>query len=214
MTGELTPGQRLLLDRLSASELAETFYFTGGSALAAYYLHHRRSMDLDFFARHPFDPKRVVRVLNDVADGDLIPRRVQDRYEFTIEVQGERLRVEFVHYDYDSIADSGEHFGRIRVDSLRDILANKLSAIIERTEGKDFADLYFLLRRPELSLEQGILDCQAKFGWPGLRILLQRAFLKAERLEAWPRTQPPTTPEEARTFFREQARTLIDLDDS
>ncbi len=213
MTGELTPGQRLLLDRLSASELAEVFYFTGGSALAAYYLHHRRSMDLDFFARRHFDPKRVVRVLSDIADGDLIPRRVQDRYEFTIEVQGERLRVEFVHYDYDTIAKSDARFGRIRVDSLRDILANKLSAIIERTEGKDFADLYFLLRRPELSLEQGILDCQAKFGWPGLRILLQRAFLKAEGLEAWPRTQPPTTPEGARAFFREQARALIDLDE-
>jgi predicted nucleotidyltransferase component of viral defense system len=30
--------------------LRERFYFTGGTALSEYYLHHRRSIDLDFFS--------------------------------------------------------------------------------------------------------------------------------------------------------------------
>jgi hypothetical protein len=80
-----------------------------------------------------------------------------------------------------------------RVDSLRDLLANKLSAIIERTEGKDFADLHFLLRQPGLDLETGMTDAQTKFGWPAIRYLLQTAFLRIDRLEAWPETTPPVS---------------------
>jgi predicted nucleotidyltransferase component of viral defense system len=213
VTGELTPGQRAVLDRLSESELADQFYFTGGSALSAYYLHHRRSLDLDLFSRQPFDPKRVVRFLGSIAEGPLVPRRVQDRYEFTVPLAGERLRVEFVHYDFEPVADSGTRYGRLRVDSLRDLFANKLSAVIERTEGKDFADLYFLLQRPDADLESGLADCEAKFGWPGLRHLVQLAFLRVERLEAWPATTPEVTLAEARAFFRERARSLIELDE-
>ena len=213
MTGELTAGQLTLLDRLSESDLAGEFYFTGGSALAAFYLHHRRSLDLDLFATKPFDAKRVVRLLAAVADGPLVTRRAGDRFEFTVPIGGERLRVEFVHYDFTPLAESGIAHGRIRVDSLRDMLANKLSAIIERSEPKDFADLFFLLQRPELSLAQGIEDCEKKFGWPGLRYLLQSAFLRVELLPPWPDTEPPVAHETAAEFFRARARELIVLDD-
>lgn len=211
MTGELTAGQLTLLDRLSESDLSDTFYFTGGSALSAYYLHHRRSADLDLFARDSFDPKRVARFLSGIAGDEVVPRRTHDRYEFTVPIAGERLRVEFVHYDFDRVDDSGIKHGRLAVDSLRDMLANKLSAILERTEGKDFADLYYLLRRSDVTLDQGIEDCRRKFGWPGLRTLLQRAFLRIERVAAWPETDPPVPLDEARAFFREQARALIAL---
>jgi predicted nucleotidyltransferase component of viral defense system len=210
--GELTPGQRLLLDRLGDSELADDFYFTGGTALAAHYLHHRTSLDLDFFSRRSFDPKRIVRLLTEVAEDPLVPRRVQDRYEFTVPVAGERLRVEFVHYDFDRLSVTGLRHGRLQVDSLRDLFANKLSAIVERTEGKDFADLFFLLERPDIDLDAGIADAEAKFGWPALRYLLQAAFLRVERLAAWPETAPPVTLAEARAFFRDRARQLITLE--
>lgn len=214
MTDDLTPAQREVLDRLSDSPLAEQFYFTGGSALSAYYLHHRRSLDLDLFSRRPFDPKQVIRFLSSVTDEPLVPRRTQDRYEFTVPLRGERLRVEFVHYDFDPIADSGMRHGHLRVDSLRDMLANKLSAIVERTEGKDFADVYFLLQRDLPTLATGIADCHAKFGWPGLPHLLQLAFLRAERIAAWPETDPLLDPATVGAFFRDLSRQLIALDDT
>lgn len=214
MSGDLTPAQQLILDQLSASDLSRDFYFSGGAALGAYYLNHRTSLDLDFFSRHRFDPKRVVRFLNDIAEGPMIPRRVQDRYEFTVPLRGERLRVEFVHYDFDRVSESGVAHGNLRVDSLRDIIANKLSAMIERVEAKDYADLYFLLQRPDVDLDQGIADCKRKFGWPGLRLLLQAAFLRVDKLRAWPETTPPTTLDQARTFFRDLARSLINLHDA
>jgi predicted nucleotidyltransferase component of viral defense system len=209
----LTPGQRAFLDSFSETDLAQAFYLTGGTALSAFYLHHRVSLDLDLFARHPFDPKHVVRFLGSVAEAPIIPRREHDRYEFTVPLQGERLRVEFVHYDFDAVASSGVAYRRVRVDSLRDILANKLSSVIERTEAKDYADLLFLLRRPDLGLAPGMEDCRRKFGWPGLEYLLQTAFLRVDELAAWPATQPATTIDEARGFFRDLTRSLIRLED-
>lgn len=209
----LTDGQRELLDRLNDSELADTFYLAGGTALSTFYLHHRDSLDLDLFARHPFDVKKVIRFLNEAAHDTIVPRRVRDRYEFTVPMRGERIRVEFVHYDYDPLADSGITYKRIRVDSLRDIVANKLSAVVERTEPKDFVDLWFLLRRDDLSIEAGMEDCRTKFGWPGLQYLLQEAFLRPERMTAWPETEPPLDVDELRGFFREASRSLIRLDD-
>ena len=39
--------------------LLATFYLTGGTALAEYYLHHRKSEDLDFFCNTDFDVKHI-----------------------------------------------------------------------------------------------------------------------------------------------------------
>lgn len=53
--GDLTPGQKRILDALGGSDLRDDFYLTGGAALASQYLHHRKSLDLELFSRHPFD---------------------------------------------------------------------------------------------------------------------------------------------------------------
>ncbi len=212
--GGLTAGQTAILDRLGESELADVFYLTGGTALAAFYLHHRDSLDLDLFSRRPFDPKKAIRFVTALADGPIIPHSAGDRYQFTVPLLGERLRVEFVHYDFDLVARSGLAHGRVAVDSLRDIAANKASAIIERVEPKDFADLFFILQRPDLDVGLVVDDCRRKFGWPGLEYLLQSALLRVERLAAWPDTDPPSSLDQARNFFRQTARALIRLGDA
>jgi predicted nucleotidyltransferase component of viral defense system len=45
----LTPLQRDFLSAFFARSIAEPFFLTGGTALAAFYLHHRYSEDLDLF---------------------------------------------------------------------------------------------------------------------------------------------------------------------
>jgi predicted nucleotidyltransferase component of viral defense system len=44
----LTPFQEDLLRAIAGTEIGEAFFLTGGTALAAFHLHHRRSEDLDF----------------------------------------------------------------------------------------------------------------------------------------------------------------------
>jgi len=46
----LTPFQQQLLRAIGQTQIAENFYLTGGTALAAYFLQHRLSEDLDFFS--------------------------------------------------------------------------------------------------------------------------------------------------------------------
>lgn len=214
MRGELTLAQKRLLDRLVESDLVERFYLSGGTALASFHLHHRDSDDLDLFTRDPLDTRAVVRLVNSVADEPPAPRRVYDRLGFIASVSGQPLRVEFVHYDFDPLEPPQPRHGPLRVDGLRDILANKLSAMVERVEPKDYADVFFILRQPGFSLERGMEDCRRKFGWPGLASLLQTAFLRSEQFKGWVETDPPVSLEEARRFFRELARSLIQLDES
>ena len=45
----LTEGQKAFLSHFGKSPLCKIFYLTGGTALAAFYLQHRFSDDLDFF---------------------------------------------------------------------------------------------------------------------------------------------------------------------
>ena len=206
--GELTRAQRVFLDPFLRSELADFFYLSGGTALSAFHLHHRRSDDLDFFSRQPFDSTRIVRLVTTIAENEPIPHRIHDRLGFILQIAGESLRVEFVHYPFDNIEPPVQRYGSLLVDGPRDILANKLSAIIERTEPKDFADLLFLLRTPPLTLEEGLRGCKMKFGWPGLQYLVQTALLKVEMLSGWPETRPPTSLAEARIYFRQAVSAL------
>ncbi len=200
-TGDLTAAQQAFLDHLLGSELADTFYLSGGTALSAFHLHHRRSDDLDLFSRRPYDANAVVQLVNAIAEGEPTPHRLHHRLGFLLRVEQEPLRVEFVHYDYDWIEPPRPLYGRLQVDGLRDILANELSAMIERTDPKDYADLLHLLRRSPLTIDQGIEDCRAKLGWPGLAYLLQTALLKVDELPGWPETVPATSLDEARAFF-------------
>lgn len=56
----LTPIQRLVLTEFSKSLVfRQKFYLTGGTALSAFYLHHRLSEDLDFFSEQELEDKLI-----------------------------------------------------------------------------------------------------------------------------------------------------------
>lgn len=65
----LTPFQKEALQELFESyrEL-ESFYLTGGTALAAFYLHHRYSEDLDLFTQGEFDSFKIDQVVADMTN--------------------------------------------------------------------------------------------------------------------------------------------------
>ena len=56
----LTATQSQILEILSKEPyFPQTFYITGGTALSAFYYHHRESEDIDLFTQKPFDQARV-----------------------------------------------------------------------------------------------------------------------------------------------------------
>jgi predicted nucleotidyltransferase component of viral defense system len=64
----LTPLQRKLLHEIGNSPLRDEFYLTGGTALAALYLHHRYSVDLDLFTESPVAMAHVPPIMRQIAD--------------------------------------------------------------------------------------------------------------------------------------------------
>jgi hypothetical protein len=55
----LKPWQQMVLEYVFSRREGPAFYLTGEAALAAYYLHHRLSEDLDLFSYDEFTPDMV-----------------------------------------------------------------------------------------------------------------------------------------------------------
>jgi hypothetical protein len=64
----LTPQQRSLLRAIGESPLRDEFFLTGGTALAALYLHHRHSLDLGLFTEKPAAIAQVPPTMQEIAD--------------------------------------------------------------------------------------------------------------------------------------------------
>lgn len=77
----LTPLQRRFLDAFSKTELTKDFFLTGGTALAHFYLQHRLSEDLDFFAEVPGAVTRVHPILDSIANALSGSLKVRREYE-------------------------------------------------------------------------------------------------------------------------------------
>lgn len=139
------------------------FYLTGGTALSRGYFNHRYSDDLDYFVNHNPDFHRIAALHIDAVLKVFTNVEVdyKGEYLYRIFVSDEKLKIELVN-------DVPSHVGRLFnhpvlgiIDSKENILANKLTAIVDRTLPKDMVDIYFLLRGG-LSLKQALLDANNK----------------------------------------------------
>jgi hypothetical protein len=75
-SSRLSPLQQDLLAAFFARE--QRFFLTGGAALAGYYLHHRRTSDLDLFATGDTSINQGVRARRRLSERRSIPcRRVR-----------------------------------------------------------------------------------------------------------------------------------------
>lgn len=165
---KLTSVQKLTIDLLSNSPLQKTFYWTGGTLLAYHFLHHRMSLDLDFFSQIPFSLERVTDFIKQLKEkgrfNHVRYQKVFDRHEFLLENR-ETLRLEFVHYNHEkkSLEKKGALFG-INIDSLKDLVANKTMAYFDRNEPKDLFDIYFLIKKKQFSPSKLLALVKQKFG--------------------------------------------------
>jgi len=139
------------------------FYLTGGTVLSRVYYQHRYSDDLDYFVNYLSDFEKLaesqVEKLSKVFHDVEVEYRGE--YFYRIFVSERRLKIELVN---DVPAHIGNltrhpHFGLI--DSKENILANKITAVIDRAMPKDIVDIYFLIR-DGVSLRQALIDVHSK----------------------------------------------------
>jgi hypothetical protein len=154
----LTAAQQAFLDAFfTSTHHPSRFYLSGGTALSAFYLEHRRSDDLDLFT--------LDRIA--LADAESLLKESAGRIGLTITGVkiGDTIIQFFLEGDdhpahplkkVDVVLDTEPHFaverfGPYFVDSLLDIAVNKVAAIF-RLDTKDFIDLYFIVTRKKFSL--------------------------------------------------------------
>ncbi len=159
----LTPLQSDLL--AAFFEHTQRFFLTGGGALAAYYLHHRDTRDLDLFASGDVDIAEGVRALAEAAVAIGATARILqesgDFKRFSVS-RGEALTlVDLVIDRAPQVNATKAAYGKVLVDQPGEIAANKLCALLDRTEVRDLVDLKLLLASG-LQLSDVVRDAQRK----------------------------------------------------
>jgi predicted nucleotidyltransferase component of viral defense system len=147
MRDRLTAFQREVL--LAFFERTDACYLTGGAALAGFHLGHRTTYDLDLFT---LDDRleEAERALAETASaiGASI-ERVQTAPDFRrrLVTRGpDSVVVDLVRERVAQGADPKQRFGAVIVDPPSEILANKLCALLSRSEVRDLVDVLVLER--------------------------------------------------------------------
>ncbi len=143
------------------------FYLTGGTAASRGYLHHRFSDDLDLFAsdddRFGLWVDRIIQAL--VRGGNWQSQVVlrEERFGRLNLIRNEiTLKIEMIN---DVPARGGvvvDHPILGYLDTAENILANKVTALLDREEPKDFADIWGFCTKMGLPLKEAITNAESK----------------------------------------------------
>jgi predicted nucleotidyltransferase component of viral defense system len=208
---ELVAWQVEVLAVVARSRLAAEVVFGGGAALAAVYLHHRRSEDLDFFLDRELEPADLRPVTRALARRRItVDQNVfGPRRSLVLSRAGAEFgKVDFAYYPYEPVARRPTWTG-LRVESLLDMTVNKVQAVLTRTQARDLVDLYFLLREgPEPDLERLLDLVRAKFDAGGDRLALASRLLTARDVGPLPRLLRRVSRKDLIAFLEDQARAL------
>ena len=144
------------------------FYLTGGTALSRCYLNHRYSDDLDFFINQAPDFKKQAQRVVTAIRRDNIKIEIGTASEsfFRITVLKDQM-----HLIIDFVNDLEFHYGGFeaadffpKIDSWRNILSNKLSAV-SRLEPKDVVDILFIANNFSFEWPEIIEEAKNKDLW-------------------------------------------------
>jgi predicted nucleotidyltransferase component of viral defense system len=195
------------------THLKEDFFLTGGTALAEFYLKHRKSQDIDLFTVNQnvnFDGvnAEVLKIINNfsakIEHQVLSPTFIQ----YILQIKKDSLKI-------DIVKDTPPHFGKITVveeipvDSLENISVGKLLALFGRADAKDFIDLYFLLKiKKKFTLSE--LFIMAKKKDTGLHeFYLAEMMRKVADVKNFPKTTKPFDREDLVKFYLELSDKLF-----
>jgi hypothetical protein len=156
--------KRVLIQLAGLPEIEKHFFLTGGTALAVFYLGHRTSEDLDFFTTAALDISEFSERTMSAFHDEISSTRVADLFA-SILIRG--VKVDFV---CDQLSRPGprpqavlEGGVVLSVDTIENIASNKLTAMVSRTELKDFIDFYFINRSfPAIELNSLLREAQSK----------------------------------------------------
>jgi hypothetical protein len=147
LTDRLSRLQREILDAFFRRETR--FFLTGGAALAGFHLGHRATQDLDLFTTMNVleEGEATLREVARELGGSVEALRTASTFRRRLVRRGEEaVVVDLVFDESPQIEPEKARDGAIVLDTPREICANKLSALLARSEIRDLVDLMFLER--------------------------------------------------------------------
>jgi predicted nucleotidyltransferase component of viral defense system len=207
----LTSRQKQFIVLFAANApLKKHFYLTGGTALAAYYLHHRFSEDLDFFTASEVNPMTINVFLKQIKSVLGIKKtdyqQSFNRHLYFLHFTKGILKTEFTHFPFDQTAKPTLKDG-LYIDSLIDIAVNKVFTIYQNPRSRDFIDLFFILREYKtLTLSQLLKLARVKFDAQIDPLQWGTQLMKVRDIADLPRMIRPLEQKTWREFFIAQAK--------
>ena len=177
--GTVEPRTLDVLKQLMSIEELSPFTLAGGTALALYY-GHRLSIDLDLFSNENFDSDQLISVVSDHFSDFTY------HYPNAVGVFGyiDGIKTDFARYHHHASIEPPTIEENIRLMSIADIMAMKVSAILKRAVKKDFFDIAELLER--FTVDEIINNYNKKYPNHQLLISIPQAltyFSEAEESE-------------------------------
>ena len=194
-------------------QITKRFYFTGGTALAEFYLKHRLSEDIDLFIEKEEINQSIVNAFLKKVSAELFVKEIKKTQflglfsYFLVFSDGDHLKVDFNYYPFLRI-HKGREFKNLAVDSIYDIAVNKVHTMFMRTRSRDFVDLYFIMKSYDYSLDRLIKDAKAKFDWHIDKVTLASQFVKVKEISDLPTMLKPFDKKDMEKFFLNLAKSM------
>ncbi len=215
MSSILSKNQINLLKLLSNEKLiSDSFYLSGGTALAEFYLQHRLSEDLDFFSEQEFDPIFISSTFKKIQNkAGIIKVNYEQSFNrnlFFLELKEDNIKTEFTYFPFTRI-ESKKQFGNLFIDSLIDIAVNKLFTIYQKPRSRDLIDLYLILMQEKSwNVDDLIKKAQVKFDTYINPLQLSSQFIKCEVLKDYPNMIQKIDEKKWQSFFMREAKRLAE----
>ena len=199
----INPAVAHTLKALHARSLLDGFYLAGGTGLALQ-LGHRRSLDLDFFCREPFNEEQWLQRLQTLPGFSVVSRDRQ-----TLHVHTSGVKVSFLGYAYPVLFPSAS-FLDVAVADPRDIACMKISAITSRGSKRDFVDVFAVAQQEGLKLMLALFERKfAAANYSAIHVLKSLTYFDDADGEPMPDMIVPMSWEDIKRFFRQQVPRLL-----
>ena len=120
------------------------FYLTGGTCLSRFYKEKRYSDDLDFFTHINNDFSRAVKEIKNALSQEFDIIEEVNSKDFIRYKVDDFLQIDFVNDRVMRYAKTVHLDNGYIIDSIENILANKITAVVGRDNAKDIFDIYLI----------------------------------------------------------------------
>lgn len=193
-------------------KLLDKFYLTGGTALSEYYLHHRRSVDLDFFCESEFSPESITPFIKK-SKAVIKYKKIDFQQAFNRNIyqiifsKNSFLKLEFTYFPFPQV-EKPKIISNIKVDSLLDIAVNKVFTVSQKPRGRDFFDLYYIITKKKWCLSELVKKAKLKFDWHVDPLQLGTNMMQVKEIKDDPILEKATGLEKVQNFIIKEAKKI------